>query len=120
MILKFFAFTGIVFYVVKSAGNVKPALNVIICTETYYRSWDDLEAQKGQGEILFLGSMFFIYLGLIFPLYQKRKQNEKKDKELSKSTSRHRIPKSLESLFLNFLFVVLGMVAHGIFFIMNQ
>ena len=104
--------------VIKVFGPNKPALNIIICTEMYNKNWDYLEPQKGQVEIAIFGFMFATYLILLIPLYLKRKANEKVDKQSNK-IQKYKIPKSLESLILNFGFVGLTTIAHGIFAIMN-
>ena len=104
---------------VKILDPHKPALNIIICTEEYYQSWDHLEPQKGLGEMIFIGVIFVTYIVMLVPLYKKRKENERKDAEASHRT-RKAVPKSLESLLVNLGMVGLGLFIQSLFIIMNR
>ena len=104
---------------VKIYGPNKPALNIIICIEEYHPSWDHLEPLKNQGELVIFGTMFITYIVMLVPLYIKRKRNEKKDAVLAVQ-NRRAVPKSLESLLLNFAFIGLTLFSQSLFVKMNK
>ena len=93
----------------------------IICSQKYYRNMDDL-GPKFLGKPLALGIssiIFIIYLILLIPLYLKRRSNEKHDQP-KQFMGFHHIPKSLESLFMNFGIISLNVLVWITLDLMNR
>ena len=66
---------------------------------------------------LFISSLvFFIYLILLTPLYLKRRKNEQQDQPNQEA----QIPKSLESLLMNFGIITLNIVVWLTLYFMNM
>ena len=110
----FFTFLGILNDMVKAMGPKKPANNIVICTETFFKTWDNMEPQRGFIEIVVFCLMLAMYLLMLPPLYLKRRSNESQDNHTLR-----KIPRSLESLLLNFGFLVISLSCSLLFAIMN-
>lgn len=69
--------------------------------------------------MIFIGVIFVTYIVMLVPLYIKRKENERKDTEAGHRTKKV-VPKSLESLLVNFGMVGVGLFSQSLFVIMNK
>ena len=78
---------------------------------------DELGHKLNQPWELFISSLvFFIYLILLIPLYLKRRKNEQQDQPNQEA----QIPKSLESLLMNFGIITLNIVVWWTLYFMNM
>ena len=106
-------------------GHVKRSQHIIekyylsqtICSRTYYSSMDNL-GQKWSNppvEVLITSFLFLVYLILLVPLYIKRRKNEQQDQP-----NLNQLPKSLESLLMNFGIIMVCILAWILLYIMNK
>ena len=95
----------------------KDHLSQTICCQTYYSSMDNL-GQKWSNqpvEVLITSFLFLVYLILLVPLYIKRRKNEQQDQP-----NLNQLPKSLESLLMNFGIIMVCILAWILLYIMNR
>ena len=98
--------------------NVVYHLSQIICCQTYYASMDNL-GQKFLNqpvEVFITSFLLLVYLVLLIPLYIKRRKNEQQDQPINFN----QIPKSLESLLMNFGIITTSLLMWILFYVMNR
>ena len=92
-------------------------LSQTICCRTYNSSMDNL-GQKWSNqpvEVLITSFLFLVYLILLVPIYIKRRQNEQQDQP-----NLNQLPKSLESLLMNFGIIMVCILVWILLYIMNR
>lgn len=93
--------------IVKLYSPGKPPMNIIICSGIYHSSWDNLQPKTAIFEVVVYGSQLLVYLILLIPLHIKRKKLEE-----SIQPTRKKVPKSLESMFFNFMFIAITILSY--------
>ena len=93
-------------------------LSQIICCQTYYASMDDLDQKflDQPVEVFITSFLLLVYLILLVPLYIKRRKNEQQDQPINFN----QIPKSLESLLMNFGIITTSLLMWILLYVMNR
>ena len=93
-------------------------LSQIVCCQTYYASMDNLGQKLGwlPIEVFITSFLLLVYLVLLIPLYIKRRKNEQQDQPINFN----QIPKSLESLLMNFGIITTSLLMWILLYFMNR
>ena len=93
-------------------------LSQIICCQTYYASMDNLDQKflDQPVEVFITSFLLLVYLILLVPLYIKRRKNEQQDQPINFN----QIPKSLESLLMNFGIITTSLLMWILLYVMNR
>ena len=88
-----------------------------ICCQNYYSSMDNLDQKWSNQpvEVLITSFLFLVYLILLVPLYIKRRKNEQQDQP-----NPNQLPKSLESLLMNFGIILVCILVWILLYFMNR
>ena len=104
---------------VKFLGPGKPVLNTIICTGVHLPSYESLGSRFAP-EICVTTLAFLTNVCLMIPIYIKRRQNEGVDQKHVSASKRDNLPKSLESLILNLIIIVVLLAGIFVIEVLNK